>query len=196
MTSSLYKPLDNEFLNEFKRITEAKWDSQSLDPAIYGFQFVPGTRWNPGLSADAINEYQNVLGIKFPNDFKVLLAALNGTRPATLNIYGNSGNPPRQSVGVYSYPRDMNIIRERIGDIDENRSAITVNLLEQGFHLAQAARLVPIFAHRYLVSTADPESSVVLSIVVNSVDAIVYANSLREYLEKEFIKDANKKGPN
>jgi hypothetical protein len=46
--------------------------------------------------------------------------------------------------------------------------------------------LVPIYPHRYLVCTADSESSVVLS-VADANDAIIYANSLEEYLEREFL---------
>jgi len=47
-----------------------------------------------------------------------------------------------------------------------------------------------VYIHRYLVCTIDLNSSVVLSIVVNATDAIVYGNTLREYLEKEFLRDS------
>jgi transposase-like protein len=47
-----------------------------------------------------------------------------------------------------------------------------------------------LYFHRYLVCTTDLNSSVVLSIVVNATDAIVYGNSLKEYLEKEFLGDS------
>lgn len=45
---------------------------------------------------------------------------------------------------------------------------------------------MPIYIHRYVVCTSDPGNSVVLSIKDGS-DAIVYGNSLREYLEREFL---------
>jgi len=50
--------------------------------------------------------------------------------------------------------------------------------------------LVPVFAHRYVVCSSNLDDSVVLSIVVHDTDAIVYANSLREYLEEEFLETA------
>ena len=47
----------------------------------------------------------------------------------------------------------------------------------------------PIFEHRFVVCGPDPESSVVLSIVTNDVDAIVYGRSLEDYLVREFLED-------
>jgi hypothetical protein len=54
-------PMSNEFLAWFKGATEDKWTS--INPAIYGFQFVRGTRWNPGLPAEAIREYEKALAV-------------------------------------------------------------------------------------------------------------------------------------
>lgn len=177
----------DEFLDSFKRATEERWRIKSIDPAGYGFQFQPGTRWNPGLSDSAIAEYQNALGVRFPPDFKAFLRKMNGTDLPTLNVYGSSGHPLRWSVGVYSYPGDIERIREYINDVRRNRDSITMDLAEQGFDLHAEAGLVPIIGHRYIVCLPDSESSVVLSIVVNATDAIVYGNSLREYLEREFL---------
>jgi hypothetical protein len=65
--------LDDNFLTEFKRATEKKWNSTSLDPKIYGFQIQQGTRWNPGLSEEKIAEYENFTGARFPHDFRNFL---------------------------------------------------------------------------------------------------------------------------
>jgi hypothetical protein len=64
-----------------------------------------------GLSAEQIAEYENALGTKskFPHDFKAFLQAMNGTDLPTLNVYGYCGELPRNSVGVYSYPRDVEV---------------------------------------------------------------------------------------
>lgn len=179
--------LDNSFLNEFKRSTETKWKVQAIDRTVYGFQFQCGTRWNPGLSQPAIAEYENVLGVRLPLDVKAFLGKMNGTDLPTLNVYGSSGYPTREWVGAYSYPRDLNIIRERMDDVARNLDEIRADLADQGFDLASDAGLIPIFGHRYVVCARDPTSSVVLSIVVDDTDAIVYANSLKEYLQKEFL---------
>ena len=182
--------LSRNFLAEFKGATEERWSQRSINPTILGFQFQLGTRWNPGLSADKVDEYETVLGVQFPRDFRDFLGATNGTDLPTLNLYASCGEPPRTSVGVYSYPRDLNIVKQRIEDVRESRDEIATDLREQGFDLPAEADLVPIDGHRYVVCTSDLNSSVVLSILVHSTDAIVYANSLQEYLERDFLGDS------
>ena len=181
--------ISTDFLMEFRRATEAKWREKSIDPTIYGFQFQRGTRWNEGLSDEMVREYEMVLRVRFPHDFKAFLREINGTDLPTLNVYGSCGEPPRESLGIYSYPRDIETVKARIDDIHPSRAEIAADLAAQGFDLPSEASLVPIFGHRYVVCTGDLNSSVVLSIVVNEVDAIVYGSSLQEYLEKEFLGD-------
>jgi hypothetical protein len=180
--------LTTSFLSKFKRSTEERWSKRSVDPTIYGFQFQRGTRWNPGLSDEEIAEYAYVLSLAFPHDFKVFLRAMNGTDMPTVNIYGSAGEPPRQSVGVYSYPRDIEIVRRLTVETAKDRSKVGAAMSEQAFDLPLEAILLPIYGHRYLVCTSDLESSVVLSIGDHN-DAIVYGNSLKEYLEREFLRD-------
>ena len=182
--------LSFDFLTEFKKATEQKWSQQSVNPTLSGFQFQRGTRWNPGLSDDKIAEYENILGVRFPVDFRAFLRVLNGTDIPNLNVYANCGEPHRTSVGVYSYPRDLEIVKQRIEDVRESRDEIAADLTEQGFDLSTEAGLVPIYSHRYVVCTPDLDRSVVLSIIVHSVDTIVYGNSLQEYLEREFLGDS------
>jgi hypothetical protein len=115
---------------------------------------------------------------------------MNGTDLPTLNVYASCGEQPRESVGVYSYPTDLGIVKLRMEDARESRDEITTDLREQGFDLPPEADLVPIYLHRYVVCTSDLNRSVVLSIVVHSADAIVYGNSLQEYLEREFLGES------
>ena len=178
--------LAESFLLNFKRRTEDHWLGTSINPAVYGFQFQPGTRWNAGLSVEEIDDYESLLDVHFPVDFRALLKVINGTDTPTLNVYGNSGEPSRQSVGVYSYPSDLEQVRRRIADVRSYRDHLVSTMQEQGFALFPEDRLVPIYIHRYLVCTPDRASSVVLSIV-GGTDAVVYGNSLQEYLEIEFL---------
>jgi len=105
--------LNADFLAAFKRATEAKWSERSFNPRLYGFQFQRDTRWNPGLPDDEIAEYESILGVHFAHDLRIFLREMNGTGLPTLNVYGHSGERPRQSVGVYSYaaPRDLDIVK-------------------------------------------------------------------------------------
>jgi len=84
--------LNRDFLLEFKKTTELSWSEQSINPAAYGFQFQRGTRWNPGLSNAEIEEYENVLGIRFPLDFRAFLQVMNRTDIPSLNVYGYCGS--------------------------------------------------------------------------------------------------------
>ena len=158
-----------------------------IDPNIYGFQIQRGTRWYPGLSEDKIVEYENVLGVRFPDDFKIFLRVMNGTDLPILNIYGYQ-HEPNTSVAVYSYPRDIDLVKNLIEEVREDRVAITNVMMHQRFDLPAESNLVPIFGHRYLICSSDPSQSVVLSIV--GEDAIVYGPSLREYLEREFLLES------
>jgi hypothetical protein len=181
--------LSSEFLADFKRATEARWRELSINPAVYGFQFQRGTRWNPGLSEQEVTEYEAALGARFPHDFKAFLQAANGTDLPTLNVYGCCGDPPSQSVGVYSYPKDIEVLKRQIEDVRQCLPEVKNTLAEQGFDWPSGASLVPIYGHRYLVCSTNPESSVVLSILDGN-DAIVYGDSLKEYLQREFLSDA------
>jgi hypothetical protein len=111
---------------------------------------------------------------------------MNGTDLPTLNVYGYCGEPLRESVGVYSYSRDIEIVREKIDHIEGSRREITECLAGQGYELRREAGLVPVYGNRYLVCE-DLNSSVVLSIVVNDTDAIVCGRTLAEYLKREFL---------
>lgn len=179
--------MDKQFLANFKRATEAKWATQSMNPSIFGFQFQPGARWLPGLSNEQIASYERDVGIHFPHDFRAFLREMNGTDLPTLNVYGSQGEPHRQAAGVYSYPRDIEWVRNLIGKVSEHRAGITSDLASQSFDLDEDAKMLPIYSHRYVVCTQDRSSSVVVSIVVNEIDAVVYGDSLEDYLVKEFL---------
>jgi hypothetical protein len=175
----------SEFIEDFKRRTEELWSRTAVDPKVSGFQFQRGTQWLPGLPHAQIDEYESAVDAAFPDAFRKMLSALNGTDLPTRNVYGGQC-APKESVGVYSYPRDLEHVRQRISDLAEDRDGIISELAEQGFTLHPDARLVPIFSHRYVVCDSDPMICVVLSIV--GTDAIVYGDTLRTYLEKEFLR--------
>lgn len=179
--------MTQEYLAEFKRLTESTWSRRVINPALYGFQVQRGTRWNPGLSDVEIAKYEKALDVSFPHDLRAFLKAMNGTDLPTVNVYGSCGEPHRMSVGVYSFPRDLKIVQALIKDVLQKREEITIGLKDQDFDLSPEARLVPFYGHRYVVCTPNLDQSTVLSIYVPSVDAIVYGNSLREYLEREFL---------
>ncbi len=179
MIPSAHLMIDDEFLAEFKRKTEAFWQEWP----ITGFQSPRGARWNPGLSDEEdIQAYERVLGVHFPNDFKHMLRFMNGTTTPGID-YPNI--EPYGVRDVYAYPRDLRTMRRRIEDVHEVFGTVRKVLAEQGFELEAETGLAPIFAHRYVVCGSDPSKSEVVSIM--GTDAIVYGESLRLYLPKEFL---------
>jgi hypothetical protein len=181
--------LSSEFLQAFKRETEQKWSKSSINPAIYGYQFQAGTRWNLGLSEQQILAYESEIGIHFPLDLKEFLRAMNGTDLPTLNIHEGSGEPTREWVGVYSYPRELESVRRRIDEAAKDRDTLTATMADQGFTLPPTAKLMPIYAHRCVVCDDKEADCVVLS-VWDPKDTIVYGYTLQEYLEREFLGKA------
>jgi hypothetical protein len=178
--------ITDRFLDEFKRTTETHWRHGPINRQIYGFQFQPGTRWNPGLDERSIVEYEGALEVRFPEGFKAFLGTMNGTDLPTLNVYGDSGEPNKQWVGAYAYPRDLQLVKDLISQVKQGRDRLQITMEEQGFTIPIQCDFVPIYAHRYVLCTGNASESTVLSIY-DSFDAIVYGATLAEYLEREFL---------
>lgn len=177
--------LTDAFIDEFRIKTEERWKIAMVNPRLYGFQFQQGTRWIPGLSEAGINEFETKLSGQISDELRTVLRHINGTDRPTLNVYGNSGEPHRTSIGVYSYPRDITQIMERIQDVKNEWKEIKEVLKEEGFELKENMILVPFYIHRYVVCGPNRSPGPILSI--HGVDAIVYASNLRQYLENEFL---------
>lgn len=56
------------------------------------------------------------------------MRAMNGTDLPTLNVYASSV-PPGQSPGVYSYPRDVEVVKRLIEVVQENRDDVALDLV-------------------------------------------------------------------
>ena len=100
--------MDANFFAEFKTKTEDRWAAEDVtNPAVYGFQFQQGTRWNPGLSPDEINQFEDAVAAQFPSDFRTMLQYMNGTDLPSLNVYGDSGEPHKTAFTLDAFPRDL-----------------------------------------------------------------------------------------
>lgn len=174
-------------LARFKERTEASWANAELEPRVFGYQIQRGTRWNPGLSTGEIDAYERALGVVFPAAFRGMLTLMNGTDLPAINLYGSSGIAPAEWVGVYAYPRDLELVRTLMALVAADRAEITDVLASQGFTLPPDAGLVPVYEHRFLVCDGDLPSAPVLSI--RGPDAIVYGSDLLTYLRTEFLDE-------
>jgi len=178
--------LDIDSFLAFKSASEERWARIPIKDTVWGFQIQARTRWNSGLTDDAIAQYEEAISTSFHPDFKTFLKCMNGTDIPAIDVRGTSGEPPRFGPGFYSYPRDLELVNNRIELASTDKAQLAVTLEEQGFHLPANAKLVPVYAHRYLVCSPNVDGSPVLSIW-NSSDAIVYGRSLLDYLEREVL---------
>ena len=178
--------IDRDFIASFKQSTEGLWSALVINPGLYGFQFQKGTRWNPGLSEIQIDQYEKELGFGLSSDLRLFLRYLNGTDLPTVNVYGNCGEPHRTSEGIYSYPRDLEHVKNRMEDLVKDWRDVNYVLAEVGFE-DRSGSLFPFYSHRYVACGRDFPNSPVLS--VHGSDAIVYAPNFREYLKMEFLRD-------
>jgi hypothetical protein len=176
-----------DFFQVFKLASEEKWRTTSIRQDLWGFQFQPGTRWNRGLSDAEIAQYEAAVGARFPLDFRLFLRQMNGTDKPTLDIRGVSGEPHRHGPGFYSFPADLERVRQVIDQAQRDRFQLRATLKAEEFELSDDANLIPIFAHRFVVCDPASEKSPVLSIY-DADDAIIYGNSLQEYLEGEILR--------
>jgi len=176
----------SDFYINFKNASQDKWRNISIRSTIWGFQFQPGTRWNSGLSEAEINQYERDVNARFPTDLRAFLREMNGTDQPAIDIRGESGEKHRFGPAFYSYPQDLNLIKGLIEFAETDSEQLRQTLAEEGFHLEEDAKLLPIFSHRYVVCTPAADTSAVLSIW-DSTDAIVYGQSLPDYLQREIF---------
>jgi hypothetical protein len=178
-----------DFYSQFRRASEERWQNISIQPQIWGYQIQPGTRWNSGLSEDDLARYEKEMDIRFPPELRAFFRGMNGTDKAALDTRGSSGEEPRLGPAFYSYPRDIELIRRLIDSAWTDPEQLRDTLSEEGFQLEENAKLLPIYAHRYVVCSPTTESCVVLSIW-DASDSIVYGNSLQAYLKREVFDES------
>ncbi|MCX7748206.1 MAG: SMI1/KNR4 family protein [Clostridia bacterium] len=167
------------FYIDFKKESEKYWEAVDIDYRITGFQVQRGTRWLNGLSDNEIQEFEKEIGFNFPVVYKEFLKVMNGTDKDAINVYSNMGEPFTYGVEYYSFPRDINLVRDMIGWIYDSFH-ITKKQIEEN----QIPHILPIMSHRFLVIDRC-ETNPVLSMYGN--DVILYANSLPAFLYNDIF---------
>lgn len=110
------------------------------------------------------------MGYSFPEIYKCYLRVMNGTDKDTVNLYGESGESYSYKRGFLSFPRDIEIIEDRIKWIYDSFK-IDSNYIEKH----KIPHIMPIESHRFLVMDRSM-SYPVLSMYED--DAILYSQSL------------------
>lgn len=174
---------DEAFILNFKRRTEDEWQQGDVDPRMPVFQFQKGTQWNPGLSDAEIRQYESKLGLTFSADIRLFLSYMNGTDLPMQNLCAEHGSRPGTAVGVYSYPRDLNLVRGQIAMLTEHWKDDQAILTRVGIK-GSDGKLFPFTNGCYVVCGRDITKDAVLMVTGKYVT--VLAANFREYLEKRF----------
>jgi SMI1 / KNR4 family (SUKH-1) len=181
-----YKKKDNymtniEIFQKLKKKSEEYWSKIELNPRIYGFQVQKGTKWKEGLTKKEIENFEQILGFRFPQIYKDYLTVMNGTEKDTINIYGNSGEEFNYGKGYYSYPEDIEEIKDNINWILESFKVTTEDIVKK--HIPN---IIPIVSHRFLIAdkcVANP----ILSMYGD--DVILYDNALPSFIENDVFNN-------
>jgi hypothetical protein len=170
----------DKFFPWLKDASEEHWERVEINRSIYGFQIQRGTKWLPGLSDEEVVEYEKAMGFSFPEIYKLFLRHMNGTDNPTINVYGECGEPYRYASGYYSYPRDLNTVRETIKWIHDD-FGVTPEHIEE----SEIPRIMPIVSHRFLVMDRCAKNPI---LSMYGRDSIFYASSLESFLVNDIFK--------
>ena len=174
---------EGEFYKWLKIKSEEAWEKVEIDKGIYGFQIQKNTKWLKGLSDGEIEEYESVLRVKFPRSYKLFLRNMNGTDKLGVNVYAQDGNSYSFNPMYYSYPRDLEIVKDCINWVYQSYKITFEFILHNSI-----ANILPIVGHRFLVLN-DCSFNPILSIYGN--DCVFWDTSLRNFLLNDIFKLSN-----
>ncbi|WP_432726983.1 hypothetical protein [Variovorax sp. W6] len=173
---------------QFKARTEAQWVEVDVEPHVFGFQIVSGTRWNAGMSEPDIQLFEQRLGFPLPLDYQEMVRCINGFDRECINVHGSHEDAkPSYSRQFYKYPDDLLHVQGWLDQIAEFRSFVDDVLEAEGFDVRDLIGFVPLYGHRALAVFRDRTLSPVISIVGN--DVIIYGLNLAEYVQHEFFSN-------
>ncbi len=174
-------PFPDDSLSYFeglKTVSELYWEETTPNNSIYGYQIMQHSKWRPGLHDEEILNFEKALGLPFPNALRNFYKTMNGLTKPGINIYGNDGTPFAYYPLFYSYPEDLELIKERIEWI-YSANTITKEQLE----VSGISRIFPIYSHRFLL--LDVPGNPVLSMYGN--DILFWADNLSKLLAIEIF---------
>ncbi len=139
-------PLPNDSVNFFtaiKHLSEKYWSECDINPDIFGFQIQNGTKWKKGLAENELADFQAELNIEFPEELKNFYRTMNGLDKKGINVFGSNGTEPNFNPIYYSYPDDLEQIREKINWIYESNDTEIEN--------AEIPKIFPVTGHRFII---------------------------------------------
>ena len=143
-----------DFFDALKNESNVYWANTEINKDTYGFQIQKGSKWRDGLTDDEIANFENAIGFKFPTPLRNFYKTMNGLDKQGVNIFGNSGHEFSYRPIYYSYPDDLQIIKNNIEWIYEATNMDTEKLIQLG-----VSRIFPVCGHRFVL-VDDPKHRV------------------------------------
>ena len=160
---------------ELKFESEKLWSNKKLEGNIYGFQVQPGSKWNQGLGEAELEQFQQKMGIKFPESLKNYYRSMNGLDKPGINLLAEEGDDKYGTI-FYSYPNGLEKMKGNINWILEANEA---NNKEDD----EIPSIIPYYGHRFLIMD---EHEQVLSMWGD--DIILWAENLIQGLAQDIFK--------
>ena len=79
-----------------------------------GIKFSQNQSGKKGLSEEQLQEFEKVMGFEFPLPLRNFYLTMNGLDKPCINVYGNSGEDAAFQPIFYSFPDDLDLIKENI----------------------------------------------------------------------------------
>lgn len=149
-------PTPDDSLHCFQKIketTDAARRRIKLEENCWGLQVQRRAKWRNGLSDSALADFESAMGYAFPQALKNYYRTMNGLDTPGIDLQGSQGTPPRYGPIYYSYPDDLDKIRETISWV------LNANHVAPEDLPAKASRIFPVTGHRFLLID-DPKNRV------------------------------------
>ncbi len=173
-------PLDNSIacFERIKALSEKVWKDKAYVDGCWGGQIQKNSKWKKGLSNEEIDDFEQQIGVPFPDSLRNFYATMNGLDRKGLDFLGDLNNEPELRTQFYSYPLDFDTINERIDWIfEENR--ISREEVAEG----KAPFVFPYYIHRFLVFDDNEHA-----LSMYGSDIIYWADNLAKGLAKDIFK--------
>ena len=168
------------FFQAIKHLSEWYWTTTQPNKNAGGFQIQENTKWKPGLSDTELLKFQDDMGFSFPEPLKNFYKVMNGLNKPGINMFGSDGTQAIFRSIFYSYPDDINMVKESIKWIYQANSISENDLL-----LLDISKIFPICGHRFML--IDTPGNPILSIYGD--DIMYWADDLCNLIANELFEN-------
>ena len=169
-----------DFFLKIREISNQYWKETDINKSIFGYQIQPNTKWCDGLTESQIDDFENILEIKFPIRLRNFYKTMNGLDKPSVNVFGNKGEPYTYRPFYYSFPNDIELIRGQIEWIYSENEINVEKLIKQG-----ASRIFPISGHRFML--IDEKTNPILS--MHGKDIIYWTDCISKLLANDIFSN-------